>query len=759
MAKRKESSAARIQPEDLVRPAAQADDRMGVSRDNVAAIVKAVMHGADDSAAPVRVVDTLELLLEAGQIHAAERLVSWVRSREGGARAAASVRSDLFRGYQVFFEVLLGDSLRNGLCVLEEIYHRAQQGHFSVQDQVRAGLLLARLLALGAHLSALSATDMQRARVLMNEACAQAFEHGYYELGCQVGTELARTYLNSLPSELISAAGVVEYVHGIATKNKVSADVRFDIECQRFLVDMKLQPADGTAHVWRVEQLRQQASGVGKVAQGLAELFIARGHGVSTAVRAEARRSAIRIFRQQHYPAGLFEVLYAQGLLLAQAECWIEAKDHFWEAQEVAAKGGIGFAECLAGVSCLRLQVAHGKRSELESSDVLKEVVHLRLRCQHDLAATSSGLTLAAVLQLAGRHGLAEVFLKSLERTFRRLELHDQESQALFMRGTLMALEGDWPEAEQLWRKAQQVDRRRGALLAAADKQAAVAQAIAMAEYHREKKLSPATLQRVHGLLEKAAAEARKAGEGHQHIQVVGRILHSKAQLCLMAQRPLDAIAELGRARSEYERLEMFRDVALTDALTGMAFLEVAKGHAGTMFEEAYGAFERAVRFYGTAPSPKLRWKIKYFLALSGLMASRHAADPQRRDAFAQRAYGWLQGAYDDLQSVDAGISGARRVRSAAPGGAGSGRSSSQGEPEVQLDPAASGFSGEIFDAQADFSPSLQPEDLAALRDKIQGSLVMPALQAVLPSTKRVRSVTGRKIRSTRERRVARRYH
>jgi hypothetical protein len=339
------------------------------------------------------------------------------------------------------------------------------------------------------------------------------------------------------------------------------------------------------------------------------------------------------------------------------------------------------------------------------------------------------------------------------------LGVRDQESQALFMRGTLMALDTEWGEAETLWRKALQVDRQRGALLAAADKQGAVAQAIAMAEYHRRKKLSPATLQEVHRLLEKAAAEAYRAAEGVQAAQVVGRILQSRAQLCLIAQRPLDAIAELGRARSEYERFEMFRGVALSDALTGMAFLEVAKTHGGTMFEEAYAAFERAVRFYGTAPAPQLRWKIKYFLALSGLMASRHAADPQRRDSFSQRAYGWLQGADEDFQFANAALREALQRKGGLVDEANETEGGSQGDALGQGQPSASGSAGEIIDAPVDFSPSLQPSDLAILREKIFSTLSMPPVKVVLPSKTRVRSFTGRKIRSTRARRAARRYH
>jgi tetratricopeptide (TPR) repeat protein len=359
---------------------------------------------------------------------------------------------------------------------------------------------------------------------------------------------------------------------------------------------------------------------------------------------------AVRNFEQYRYVSGLFEIHYAEGVdALAErsnARPAQEAQGAFAQAAQLAEMSGCCYATVLASLGAMRAALAGN------AQDVSHHVDRMRALMCADIALGAAGIGTVAVMQVVGRVDDAIKIAQRCEKFFRERGLDALESQSVFMVGSAHALLGRWGKAKIAWRRGISVDVRRRAPLAAADKQAALAQAMAMEEFSRDSAVSAAVMSQIERLLADAERNAASCGETGESVRARAKILQTHAQLCMIAQRPVDAVRYLGKAREQYALRRLDRDVALSDALLGLALLELAKAKGGRLYEESIAALQRSLEFFASTQHAHIRWKLKYYLAIAGLLNSRTRSEAGYRNQWMMTASAWLEGALEDVSTA-----------------------------------------------------------------------------------------------------------
>jgi hypothetical protein len=122
------------------------------------------------------------------------------------------------------------------------------------------------------------------------------------------------------------------------------------------------------------------------------------------------------------------------------------------------------------------------------------------------------------------------------------------------------------------------------------------------------------------------------------------------AQLDILAKRSVEALKSLSKAREIFAQLGLEKEVALSDALNGLALLEASKDRGGDIVEEAVAALQRSLDYFAAMGSTRLLWKLHYYLTVAGVMRSQLASDAMVRERWRQMSIGWLKSAERDVQ-------------------------------------------------------------------------------------------------------------
>jgi tetratricopeptide (TPR) repeat protein len=487
---------------------------------------------------------------------------------------------------------------------------------------------------------------MSRARAVLAEEFERAVTEGLWELACIAGLELAKTHMYASEPDLLSARAVLASLLDPSRNPDVRPEIGFDI--RRFLYHV--QPAQGPLVTVTAHELREEGASLGAINGALAELSIARRAGGDLASHETGLNSAQDIFSAHCYWAGAFEVAYKRATAALELQHYAKAERFYSAGAEYSDIGGLLHGTLMSVIGSFQCATAVG--SDKDARNYAEILVRL---CKSELGTGVAGLSVVAALQMLGDYERAAGLARKCGRFFRTRGLSHFESQAAFVEGACLAGTNDWLAARKAWERALKIDEMRGALFASCDRKAAVAQAIAMHEFSTTGKVSEHAISKVEALLGDSESELSGFPPTAEVIKSRGKLLQTHAQLCVMAQRPLDALRYLSRARDLYVTLGSSRDTALIDALSGLALLETAKTRSPHLFDEAAQALQRALDYFNDVQHLQIRWKLKYYLSIAAYLSSQVKSAEHEKEQWRGVAASWLQEAMKDSSLVTSG--------------------------------------------------------------------------------------------------------
>lgn len=633
-------------------------------RDFVPELIRVVAQGGDDGGVTWNVVESLELLLDAGAFKDALALATAVVEMLGDDR-----RNRLFKAYADLARIVEGRPFRECLDTIEALVIEIEHGGFSQNDRCWGAILLARALSIGVYTRALPESELFRARRVLSVEFAKGRELISVLTHVKVGLELARSYITCHVPEIPAALELLRRLQVVASSGEVPKEVAFDVH--------RLLHQISGDEVCSAESLRSLAAPLGGVARGLAELTIGRREARLSETGIRSMEKALSLFEESSYRSGAFEALMCLGGAAAECEHHAKAYRLFSRADRVAAEGGFLYGRGVALLGLFHSAMASG---DLENGEIAAE--KLRLLSSSDLFLSSFGLNSVAAHQVMGSFEVAQKLAVRCEKMFVTQGAHALAAQAAFMLGACHAEGGRWRLARAAWKRALVCDELRRAYVSACDRRAALAQAMAMVDFSERGVLSDLTLREVERLREQSERALLPFGSSTEATQSLGRTLHVHAQLEILAKQPLNALRHLNRARDCFGALGAEREVALTDGLTGLALLEASKKSGSQLIDEAMSALQRSLDFFVQAGHPRITWKIRYYLTVACVIKSQQASDTPQRESYRKMALAFLEEAATEAKLVSA----------------------EQGMPR--------GSSGE-----GDFSPGLKPEVLQPLRE------------------------------------------
>lgn len=609
-------------------------------RDFVPELIRVVARGGEDAGVTWNVVESLELLLDAGAFKDALALATSVVEMLGDDR-----RNRLFKAYAELCGIVQGAPLRAKLENIEALAIEIEHGGFSANDRCWGAIVHARAIEVGVYTRALPEAELFKARTLLSQEFSKGAAATSPITHVKVGLELARSYLHCPTPELSAAREILEGLASLSDGAGVTPEVSFDVARALYQV--------AGEESCSADVLRARALPLGGVARGLAEMTIVRRESTLTESGAVSLEKALALFEESSYRSGEFEALVALGSASAECEHHAKAYRLFSRADKVAHEGGFLYGR---GVALLGLFHSAVASSEIENAQIGAE--KLRLLCSSDIFLAAFGLNTVAAHQLLGKIDTAKKLATRCEKLFASQGAHAMTAQAAFMLGASHADTGNWKLARGAWKRALVCDELRRAYISACDRRAALAQAIAMVDFTEHGDLREATLTEVERLLSQSEKALAPFGQSTQALQALGKTLHIHAQLSILAKKPLSALKHLNRARDAFGALGLEKEVALTDGLTGLALLEASKQNGSQLLDEAMSALQRSLDHFVRAGQPRITWKLRYYLAVALLLRSQQAAEPLHRENYRQMAVASLEEATieSSLFEVESGM-------------------------------------------------------------------------------------------------------
>ncbi len=633
-------------------------------RDFVPELIRVVAQGGDDGGVTWNVVESLELLFDAGAFKDALSLATGVVEMLGDDR-----RNRLFKAYAELARIVQGEPFRESLDAIEALAIEIEHGGFSQNDRCWSSIILARALSIGAYTRVVPESELFRARRLLAVEFAKGSELISELTKIKVGMELARTYITCHVPELPAASELLRRLQVIATSADIPSEVTFDIN--RLL--HQICGDEGCT----ASDLRTFAAPLGGVARGLAEMTIGRRESRLSEECTQSLEKALALFEESSYRSGAFEALLCLGGAAVECEHHAKAYRLFTRADRIAADGGFLYGRGVALLGIFHSAMASG---DLENAEIAGE--KLTLLSSSELFVSAFGLNAVAAHQVLGSFEAARKFAAQCEKMFVSRGAHALAAQAAFMLGACHAESGKWKLARTAWKRSLVCDELRRSYISACDRRAALAQATAMVDFSERGVLSDTTLREIERLRLQSERALAPFGTSAEACQSLGRTLHVHAQLEILAKRPLEALRHLNRARECFGSLGAEREVALTDGLTGLALLEASKHNGSQLIDEATSALQRSLDFFVRAGQPRITWKIRYYLTVACIIKSQHASDGAHRESYRGMALAFLEEATIESKLL----------------------SGERGMPRIS--------SGE-----GDFSPGLKPEVLQPLRE------------------------------------------
>ena len=616
-----------------------AGEPLELSRHHVPELLRTMLEDGHAPRVTWNAVEALELLVEAGQFRAARTLADSVRDL-----VQDTPRSRLFRGYSALCCLMEGGMLLEQAKEIEAVYVEIQNGGHSGADRARAAMLLARALFVGVSIGVLPEEDLLRAREALAAEFGSAATSALGRIRCQLGLELVKTYLHAPRPDYLTATLLLNSLGAQVEGGAESPELCFEILRVRYQLD-HTDPSKSEG-LLSEQQLREAAQPLGDIALALANLTIARTSEDSDECAATVEK-ALQVFESGKCISGALECLLWLADRAMTHQHTSRARSLFSRAIDAGREGGVlqgtvlallGFFHCAFGSGDTdNARAARRKLVDSLGTDIGLGVV---------------GLNVVSVAQMMGDNSDAVSLAERCERFFRSRGLRSGEAQALYMLGASHAAAGAWGHARKAWAGSVAIEDARRAFISASDKRAALAQAIAMAEYGERGYLSDKVSEQVRGMLLHADETLMKYEETPLALRTRAKVLSIRAQLCVISKDAVAAVSHLHTARGLYERLGAVRDVALTDALTGLALLEVGKLRGGGIYEEAHLMLQQAHEFFDTPRHNVIRWKLKYYLSISAYLSSQAKGHARGGLSWRETSASWLRGAIEDVENL-----------------------------------------------------------------------------------------------------------
>lgn len=584
-------------------------------------------------------VDALELLVEAGHFRAARALADGVRSLVAG-----SPRERLFRGYISLCDLM--DCGRISECAqeIEAMQAEIAAGGHSAADRARAALLLARALFVGVSLGVLPDEDLLRARAALAvefEACATQDARKYR---FQLGLELSKTYLHAPRPELLQAQLLVDKLEAYAASEQCFPQSMLELRRVQYHVKQlgcSVEESEAAA-----EELRREARSAGELEEALVEIAIARcsaGNSDGT----DRLQHALMVFEKNRFNSGTIEALFVVADAALSRGLTTRASALFSRIIELAHDGGHLQAALIAIYGSFHVAISDGN---LDAARDIRKTLEASL--DSDLAIGAVGFSAVHAAQVLGDSKSAARCASICERLYKARGVRAAQAQALYLAGSAHAAAGEWQRAKKAWKESLEIEESRRAVVSSSDKRAALAQAVTMSEFSRRGYVSERAIREAGRLLMESEEALAPFGAVPAALRALAKALSIRAQLSVVSKDPVSAVSCLHRARGLYEKLGSTRDVALTDALSGLALLEVGKTRGGEIFEEAHAMLRQALTFFDSPQHNVIRWKLKYYLSMSAYLSSQAKGHGQGGLSWRETSASWLRGAMVDLESA-----------------------------------------------------------------------------------------------------------
>jgi len=580
----------------------------------------------------------LELLIDAGQFRVARGLAARITDMVSG-----DGRERLFRGYASLCTMMEGGAQRETLNDLERLYVEIHNSGHSLADRVRSALLLARAICVCVSMGTLPEGKIIRARTVLSVELERSVAAGKFDLQMQVALELAKSYLHAPSSDARAAYSLLTLLRQDGAVENLPAEMVFDLERLTYQAARSIGGEVAARH--SEEHLRAQSFLVGGVARGLTELTLARRN---PDFPESALEGVVDLFEQNEFLAGAFEALFTLGSNALDRGHNSSAERYLSRALRVAERGGF-----LHGVLLSRVGL-------FQASMIAANMDEAKGRCDaivgslsSELALGAMGLNAAAAQQLTGdiNGGLATA--ERCEKFFKESGFVTSQSQAAYTIGSCRARMGDWAGAYAAWSRSVRLDDEQSAFIQASERRALLVQGLVMSDTMTRGAIRATTISKCEAILARAYDGLTPFGDSADAKRVRGKLSVVHAQMCVMAKDNVRALRYAAVARESFGALGFDYDVALVDALSGLAMIEVGKGGAHEMFEEAVMTLQRALQFFSGSETRRVRWKILYYLAVAALLAGQHRSRPLEKMKWRDLAAGWLRAASDECAVLE----------------------------------------------------------------------------------------------------------
>jgi tetratricopeptide (TPR) repeat protein len=622
------------------------DTATPLSRDFVPELLRVVQNSDEGGQVTWNALESLEVLLDAGNTRGALQLAQGVVDMLGDDR-----RNRLFRAYIALCEVMIEGDVSVGLEALEGIFVEIQHGGFSSVDRCWISILLARAIWVGVYCRTTAEAELFRARSILSQEYNRLRTLADVSLACKVGLELAKTYVHCPSPEVAAAHELLKTIVSLVGASGMSSDLLFD--AKRLLYQVERDASGASEGSVGEEELRSLATPLGGVARGLVEVSLARMSTTLSEARTQGVEKALGLFQESSYRSGEFESLLILANTAAESEHHAKAYRLFIKAVQVSKDGGFLYGRGLALLGAFQSAAMSGEA--VEARRLAKE---LQDECKRELFLGAFGLNVVAALQLIGDAAASLKIATKCEKNFARIGVPALAGQASFMLGASYAEMGKWKMARSSWKRSLTCDEVRRSPMSACDRRAALAQAIAMVDFTEKGALQESTLREIDRLREVSERSLEPFGSSTAALAARAKTLHVHAQLDIIAKRSVEAVKSLSKAREIFVQLGLAKDVAVSDGLTGLALLEAAKERGSEMVDEAIAALQRSLDYFADLDAPRIVWKLHYYLTVAAIMRSQATGDGEARMRWREMAVSSLREAMREvgLLSLEGGM-------------------------------------------------------------------------------------------------------
>lgn len=659
---------------------------LGLQRHDLRELLEGVRNPESGLARTWNVVEALELLLDAGQYKVAQRLARYICTL-----LHDDDRQRLFAAYETLCQIAIDGTLHSKLAILDTINQQMSVLGHSQADRVRIALVRARALGIGISMKALPEGELFAARVLIESQYRAALSAGKVQLALVAGLELLRTYVYSTSPEFVAARGLLAQLVSLEDPASKGVDISTDVRCDlaRFRYFIEISLAGAVRNDFLERRLRSEVAELGELAQALAELTINRL--APEECDREALEGAHAVFVSYgHLSAAAETALLLAGQSLAVGH-HARAQRLFSAAFSIGDESGSQYTQISATLGLFHTHAASG-----DSVECLSLAHELSGFMPTELGLSGFGVTVVPALQVIGDlRGAAKLARRclSVARSGRVTAL---ELEALTRVAGCFAAAGNWNKAAATYIEAAECAKLRRDFAARCDLQIAALQAeLVLFNADLVGKSTQAVLLRrreiCDALLGDVHASMRQVSDPFQAAVVRARVEQVHGEILCASGDTLGCIRSLGEARKFFMEVGFVRNVALVDACSGVALLEVAKSQGAAVWEEAFASLQRGLDLFERHNDVAISWKIKYYLAFGASMRSKRESDPPKQAMWAEMARSWLDGAVRDQGLLAGG----------------------QTAPDLLLQVGQAGWSCE-------FAPFLEASALAALERSLR---------------------------------------